>query len=104
MLGLPGLWNEPQEKGSVAPSTEVAIVPAANTNGFVKGGALCPGTALEIGEPFQLPPTFVIVDGEGRGEAELTLGANRCFIEALALADCQASGAVAAPGSAQPTD
>jgi hypothetical protein len=83
------------------PSTEVALVAAASTTGVVKGGALCPGVELEIGEPFQLPPSFVIVDGEGRGEAELSLGANRCFVEALALADCQSSGAVAVPATTE---
>jgi hypothetical protein len=83
------------------PNTEVALVPAANTNSFVKGAQLCPGTRLEIGEPFQLPPTFVIVDGEGRGSANVQLGAGRCFVEALALADCQTSGAVSVPASTE---
>jgi hypothetical protein len=79
------------------PGSEVAVVAAENSRGFIKGRLLCPGTRLEIGEPFQLPPAFVIVDGEGRGEVELVLGTNRCFVEALALADCQTSGAVSVP-------
>ena len=42
------------------PGTEVGIVAAANVNGFTKGRLLCAGTRLEIGEPFQLPPVFLI--------------------------------------------
>jgi hypothetical protein len=79
------------------PNTEVAVVAAANTNGFVKGGALCNGTQFEIGEPFQLPPGFVIVDGEGAGEASLELGPDRCFLQALALANCETSNVAAVP-------
>jgi hypothetical protein len=79
------------------PSSEVALVAAANTNGFVKGGALCPGVEFEIGEPLQLPPTFVIVDGEGKGETTLELGAGRCFVQALALAECATSNTVEVP-------
>jgi hypothetical protein len=82
---------------SVSPNTEVGLVAAANTNGFVKGGALCPGTELEVGEPFALPVRWVIVDGEGRGEALIDLPPNRCWVEALALADCTTSGAVQVP-------
>jgi hypothetical protein len=82
---------------SAPPSTEVALVAAANTNGFIKGAALCPGTELEIGEPFQLPPVFVIVDGNGKGSASLTLGANRCHVQALALATCETSNVVEVP-------
>jgi hypothetical protein len=79
------------------PNSEVAVIAAANTNGFVKGGTLCNAVELEIGEPFQLPPGFVIVDGEGAGEASLELGANRCFVQALALASCETSNVVAVP-------
>jgi hypothetical protein len=79
------------------PNTEVALVAAANANGFIKGGALCNGTQLGIGEPFALPPTFVIVDGSGSGSTIRTLPANRCFVEALALASCETSGAIAVP-------
>jgi hypothetical protein len=83
---------------SSAPSnSEVALIAAANTNGFTKGGALCDGTQLEIGEPFQLPPQFVIVDGNGNGSTNLTLGANRCHLQALALASCQTSNVVEVP-------
>lgn len=81
-----------------APSnSEVAVLAAANTSGFVKGGALCNGTLLEIGEPFQLPPTFVKVDGSGSGTGEIGLHAEFCQLEALAFADCSTSGAVAVP-------
>jgi hypothetical protein len=79
------------------PGSEVAVIAAANNNGFTKGGSICSGTELEIGEPFQLPPTFVIVDGSGNGEATLELGAGRCFLQALALADCSASNTVEVP-------
>jgi hypothetical protein len=79
------------------PNSEVALIAAANTNGFVKGGALCPGTQFEIGEPFQLPPRFVIVDGNGTGSALLDLGENRCHVQALAFATCETSNVVAVP-------
>jgi hypothetical protein len=82
---------------SAPPNTEVALIAAANTNGFTKGGALCPGTELEIGEPFQLPPRFVIVDGNGNGTTELILGTNRCHIQALALQSCETSNVVVVP-------
>jgi hypothetical protein len=85
------------EVSSAPPNSEVAIVAAANTNGFVKGGALCPGTQFAIGEPFQLPPTFVIVDGNGTGSTNLTLGANRCHLQALAFASCETSNVVEVP-------
>jgi hypothetical protein len=79
------------------PNSEVALIAAANTNGFVKGGSLCPGVELEIGEPFQLPPGFVIVDGNGRGSTSLTLGANRCHVQALALQSCETSNVAEVP-------
>jgi hypothetical protein len=79
------------------PGTEVAVVAAANANGFVKGGALCPGVDLEIGEPLQLPPTFIIVDGSGNGSAILNLQANRCHLQALSLASCETSNTVRVP-------
>jgi hypothetical protein len=82
---------------SAPPNSEVALIPAANTNGFTKGGALCPGSELAIGEPFQLPPTFVIVDGSGNGSRELVLGPDRCHIQALAFATCETSNVVAVP-------
>jgi hypothetical protein len=82
---------------SVRPSTEVAVVAAANTHGFVKGGRLCPGTELEIGEPFQLPPTFVIVDGQGAGSTQITLAPDRCHVQALSLATCEATNVVRVP-------
>ncbi len=81
-----------------APSnSEVAVVAAANTNGFVKGGPLCHGVEFKVGEPFQLPPSFVIVDGEGSGSGELDLGTTDCFVQALALANCETSNAVRVP-------
>jgi hypothetical protein len=75
------------------PNSEIAIITAANNNGFVKGGALCNGTQLEVGEPFNLPPTFLIVDENGNGSTEVELAFNRCWIEALSLASCQTTGA-----------
>jgi hypothetical protein len=82
---------------SAPPVSEVAVVAAENTSGFIKGSRLCPGTELEIGEPFQLPPTFVIVDGSGNGSAILSLQANRCNVQALALATCETSNVVRVP-------
>jgi hypothetical protein len=79
------------------PSTEVGVIAAANTNGFTKGGALCNGTRFEIGEPFVLPPTWIVVDAAGAGSGHATLPANRCWVEALALAGCGTSVAVEVP-------
>ncbi len=76
------------------PYSRVAIVAAANTNGFVKAGTICPGTRLEIGEPFALPPTFLVVDDEGSGSVTIELQEDRCFLQTLALADCSTSGVV----------
>jgi hypothetical protein len=76
------------------PNSEVALIRAANQNGFVKGGALCSGTQLAIGEPFQLPPVFVIVDGSGQGSTQLELSFNRCYVQALALQSCETSNAL----------
>ena len=78
-------------------NSEVALVAAANTNGFVKQGTICPGTELEIGEPFKLPPTWVIVDGQGRGTAQLSLGANECWVQALETSNCSTSDTVRVP-------
>jgi hypothetical protein len=75
----------------------VGLVAGANLNGFTKGGATCNGAVFEIGEPFVLPPTFVIVDGSGSGSTPMTLPANRCFVEALAFASCETSEAVQVP-------
>jgi hypothetical protein len=79
------------------PSSEVAVVAAANDNGFVKGGALCPGTELTIGEPLQLPPTFVILDADGAGSTTMSLAADRCYVQALAFSGCQTSDTVRVP-------
>ncbi len=76
------------------PGSEVAVIAAGNENGSVKGGSLCAGTRLEIGEPFALPPSFVVVDSEGSGSIEVELPKESCFLEALALADCSTSGGV----------
>jgi hypothetical protein len=73
------------------PNSEVALIRAANQNGFVKGGALCSGTQLAIGEPFQLPPVFVITDANGEGSTQLELSFNRCYVQALALQSCETS-------------
>jgi hypothetical protein len=75
-------------------SSEVALIAAANNNGFTKGGTLCAGTELEIGEPLALPPTVLSVDENGTGSIELNLGAGSCWLEALAFASCEASGAI----------
>ena len=82
---------------SAPPNSEVALIAAANTNGFVKGGELCYGAALEIGEPFALPPRWVDVDGEGNGLISFELDGYHCFLQALALADCSTSGVVQVP-------
>ena len=79
------------------PDSEVAVVAGANTNGFVKGGALCSGTAFTIGEPFALPPTFVIVDGAGNGVTTLEMQPDHCWVQALALDDCETSNTVEVP-------
>jgi hypothetical protein len=82
---------------SAPPSSEVAVVAAANANGFVKGGALCPGTRFAIGEPFQLPPSFVIVDLIGTGSTNMNLAPDRCHVQALAFATCETSNVVEVP-------
>ena len=69
------------------------MVSAANNNGFTKGGQVCAGTAFEIGEPFVLPPDWIIVDATGRGMAEIELEPGHCWVEALALRSCETSGA-----------
>ncbi len=79
------------------PSGEVAAVGAANANGYVKGGQLCPGSALEIGEPFSLPPLFVAVDEQGRGSGLLNLRTGRCHVQALDLGNCETSNTVLVP-------
>ena len=76
------------------PNTEVGTVAAANTNGFTKGGTICNGTQLEIGEPFQLPPVWIKVDGNGTGSKQTTLPADKCFMESMAITTCETSGAV----------
>jgi hypothetical protein len=79
------------------PNTEVAVVAAANTNGFTKGGALCNGTRLTIGEPFQLPPTQITVDANGNGVGSMTLSPGRCWLQAMALATCETGNSVQVP-------
>lgn len=79
------------------PNSEVGVIAAANTNGFVKGGSLCNGLVMEIGEPFELPPTWVKTDGDGNGEAIMTLDPDRCWLEAVALASCETSVAIRVP-------
>jgi hypothetical protein len=75
---------------------EVALLRAANLNGFVKGGALCNGTIFEIGEPFSLPPTFLITDGSGSFTATIGTTAGRCFVEGIDLnGGCETSNAIA---------
>ena len=79
------------------PNSEVGIVAAGGTGGFVKGGAICNGAVFEVGEPFLLPPTWVSVDANGSGSGNITLPANRCWLEGLATADCTTTGAVQVP-------
>ncbi len=79
------------------PSSEVALVSAANRQGWTKGGALCNGTIFEIGEPFTLPPTQVPIDGSGMGVGNMTLAPNRCWIEALAFETCETADAAKVP-------
>jgi hypothetical protein len=76
------------------PSAEVAVIAAANTNGFEKGGALCNGSLLNVGEPFNLPPRFVIVDANGNGSTQTTLEAGFCRLQALDFANCRRSAPV----------
>jgi hypothetical protein len=82
---------------NASPRSEVGLVIAANNSGFVKGGSLCAGTVLEIGEPFVLPPTWVLTDQNGAGSANLLLSGGSCWVQALALADCSTSNAVQVP-------
>ncbi len=81
-----------------APSnSQVAVLGAGNTNGFVKGGTTCSGAKLEIGEPFSLPPTLITVDSAGNGAATVQLPAGRCWMQALDLSDCETSSVVKVP-------
>jgi hypothetical protein len=78
-----------------SPNREIALLEAANLNGFVKGGALCPGTPFEVGEPFTLPPSFAITDTAGGFSTTLSTAAGRCFVEAIDLAGtCETSNAI----------
>ncbi len=79
------------------PNAEVAVLRAANTNGWTKGGSLCNGAQFEIGEPFVLPPVWVITDGTGSGSAQVTLPVNRCWVEGMETTTCQTSGASLVP-------
>jgi plastocyanin len=77
------------------PNREVAIVAGANLNGFVKGGAFCNGAVFELGEPFRLPPSFVVADGNGSFSTTIQTVAGRCFVEALDLnGTCETSNPV----------
>jgi hypothetical protein len=77
------------------PRSEAGVVAAANANGFVKGGVLCAGTRFGIGEPFRLPPTWIRTDASGTGSAQIGVPQGFCFVEAIDLATCRTSGAVA---------
>ena len=79
------------------PRSEVAVVSAANTNGWIKGGTLCPGTRFEIGEPFNLPPTFVVIDESGGGSTTLNLALEHCYVQAIAFETCEMSNTVVVP-------
>ncbi len=79
------------------PNSEVGVVGAANNSGWTKGGANCAGTLFEIGEPFQLPPAWILVDDDGNGSAEMHLESGRCWIEAISMERCETSGASQVP-------
>ena len=83
------------------PGSEVAIVSAANTSSWTKSGTLCPGAGLSLGEPFQLPPTFLTVDEHGYGVANRIFEPERCWIQALALESCAVSNIVEVPSPGQ---
>ena len=77
------------------PNSEVGMVGAANLGGFVKGGTLCPGAVFEIGEPFDLPPTFPKTDGSGNFTEDMDTTSGFCWVEALdLLGSCQTSNAL----------
>ena len=77
------------------PNTEVPLVGAANLNGFVKGGVNCGGVVFEIGEPFNLPPTFAFANASGSFSVAMPTVAGRCFVESLdQLGTCQTSNAI----------
>lgn len=78
------------------PKAEVALVAAAGTTGFTLKGKACPGTTFEIGEPLQLPPTFLITDGTGAASGNMTLEPDRCWVEALVFDTCETSPAARA--------
>jgi hypothetical protein len=79
------------------PNTEVGIIAAANNNGFTKGGELCRGVRFTIGEPFSLPPRWIRVDANGNGSASITLPANRCWMQGLAITTCELTNTVQVP-------
>lgn len=78
---------------NASPRSEVAVIASSNLNGFVKGGALCNGATLEIGEPLVLPPTWVRTDAHGNGHGTMTLEGEACWVEALDMKSCGTSGA-----------
>ena len=78
-----------------AADKEVGMVGAANTNGFTKGGTLCNGATFEVGEPFNLPPTFAKTDGGGEFTKDIETASGFCWVEALdLLGSCQTTGAL----------
>jgi len=77
------------------PNAEVAVVEAANLSGFIKGGPACNAAILEIGEPFNLPPTQIIMNGSGSFSATISTQAGFCFVEAVDLnGTCVSSNAI----------
>lgn len=82
-----------------APNGEVALIAAGSTTGFTKRGGLCQGATLEIGEPFVLPPTFVVVDESGSGSRWMILGAGACTVEGLDFSTCKSSAPVSPSSS-----
>jgi hypothetical protein len=81
-------------------SSEVGIVAAANKNGFVKGGPVCNGMVMEAGEPFVLPPRWVLTNANGAATANMNLPAGRCWVEALAVKGCLTTPIAFAPSTA----
>ena len=76
------------------PDSEVGAIAATERTGFTKSGPLCGGTRFEIGGVLQLPPLWIPVNEAGYGSATMSIGTGACWLEAIALASCETSGAI----------